>query len=132
MSKDNKEDPVLWCQRILLAHGIEISIDEIAGKSRVARINYHRALVVFMLRKKGFKLTYIGSLINRNHATVLNLIKYSTRKQGRNPEYGEVVRNIENERLDISIERRIKIHEEAILDLKIELLEQKLANLQRR
>ncbi len=71
------------CQYLLLPHDIYIDIKQICGPSRTDMLIFRRALIVYILRQRGFTLTRIGELLDRDHTTIINLRKYADKKKKR-------------------------------------------------
>ena len=77
------------CQKQLASIGVNINVRDVLGKSRQSEIVFQRALVAVILRSQGFSFSHIGSIINRDHATAINLLRYA-RKQKRNPRWEKI------------------------------------------
>lgn len=82
-------DKLIRCQNILKNYGVEFTISEIRSKSRRSGLVFKRALVVNVLDQEKISSVDIGSIINRDHATVLQLRKY-LRKQSRDPRFEKI------------------------------------------
>lgn len=64
------------CSKTFNSIGIELDLEAVLSKTRVSNIVLQRALIVHILRKRDYSYTEIGSFINRDHATALNLTRY--------------------------------------------------------
>lgn len=92
MTKEQKEE-LDYCKNLLKEQNIDFKYKEILGPSRKAELVFIRALIVIILRKKGYSLHKTGHIINRDHATIVHLQKY-TRKQGRNKKYFAIIKDL--------------------------------------
>lgn len=102
----------------LAQNRIFIKLEDLQGKSRVKKLNFHRALVVFMLRKQGYKLAAIGVFLNRNHATIINLTKYSDYKYGRDERWEKTILKLNKYIAEDKLTADIKYHEAKLKELK--------------
>lgn len=62
--------------RIANNYGVTINIHKVRSKTRQEEIVFHRALIVYFLRRKGYGVVDIGELIGRDHSTVTFLHSY--------------------------------------------------------
>lgn len=106
------------------SYGVYINHEEICSPSRDSHLVFHRALVVFFLRKRGFSLTQIGYFINRDHATILHLLGYAERKQGRDSRYETIIKEmgpfITSDKGEWPLESKIAFFEEKLRLLYLE------------
>ncbi len=82
---------LIYCKKKLEHHCVGFDIQEISGKSRISDLVFKRALIVFILRDKGLKLDEIAQILNRTHGAIVNLLKYSTKKEGRDSRYSPII-----------------------------------------
>jgi chromosomal replication initiation ATPase DnaA len=60
----------------ICARNFEVTIEEIIGESKIMRIVYARMAVAFIMRQSAsVTLQEIGDAMNRDHATISNLLK---------------------------------------------------------
>jgi chromosomal replication initiation ATPase DnaA len=69
-----------------LANLYDITSADILGKCRKAHISEARMIFIYLMRHLGYSTTYLGELLNRNHATMIyntktfdNRYKYDVR-----------------------------------------------------
>ncbi len=119
--KKRQTEALNLCRDIFCQHKVDFNLSGILGKSRKAELIFNRALVVFILRQGGYSSIEIGSFMNRDHATVLNLQKYHTRTQARDDRFLYIIRELKTNWTQKRIYREINLHNE-----RIEALKQKL------
>lgn len=103
---------------ILKNFGIETDYDEITDKCRWAEIVFRRALVAYILSRMGLSTPTIGAIIKRDHATVLNLLKYGMNGSGSLKEKWWKITVDINQLLKTNKEdRRVLYHENALRQL---------------
>ena len=56
---------------------------DVTYKTRLIHYVYKRAVFIYYLRKKKYSLHQIGDMLNKNHATIINALKYEN-KENRN------------------------------------------------
>jgi hypothetical protein len=64
------------CKNILSNHYVQFDIKEIKSKSRRFDVVFKRSLICFILRKNELSLPKIAKIVNRTHASVINLLKF--------------------------------------------------------
>lgn len=105
------------CRKILALFEFKLSPpDIIRSDLRDAPIVFERALIAFALRLQGNGLTQIGHVINRNHTTVIYLLKYknNTAIFRKVPQYNLLCMKIE-EYLNLNIQKnRAEYHQQQI------------------
>lgn len=85
----NQIGEVEVCKAILEKHGVTINMNEVQSSSRNAETVFVRALMCTILKKRGLSLARIGKCVGgKNHATVIHLLKWDTKKQCRDEMYG--------------------------------------------
>lgn len=62
--------------------GIECGMHEVLSLSRRCDIVFARAVVAMWLRNSGYTFTQIGYILNRDHAAIINMLKWEAKKQG--------------------------------------------------
>lgn len=88
---------LLFCKDVLKKYGIKFEESIVVGPSRIAHINFIRALIVFILRKNLRSYQYIGNILNRNHSTIINLSRYETKQKRDNTYFIKVKRELNEE-----------------------------------
>ena len=121
LDRKKQKEALDFCEKLLKKVGITLNIDKVLSRSRTTETNLERALIVFILRAKGYSFAEIGSYMYRDHATALNLYNYRYRSKKEHIKYKEVVASvliylmedafvqIENERLNIKILKKLLI-----------------------
>jgi hypothetical protein len=115
-------DILLSCQSYFWAKfKIHINPEDVISQSRESHIIFERALVCLYLRNRGMSLWDIAIVINREaHATVINLLKYDTKREGRDPRYRMVADNLTRELSAYESDKKIKWHRQQIEILEAE------------
>lgn len=108
---------LVHCRRVLKKYDVDFDPRELRSSTRRSGLVYVRALIAYYLRSKDYSLEEIGIVLNRNHATVINLLRYGTKKQGRNQDYSLMIQCL-GITAESSVEARIKFHEEQIEKLR--------------
>lgn len=108
------------CHEILNEHNITFKDSDILGSSRLKEFVFIRALIVFILRNKGYSLAKTGQIINRDHATILHAEKYD-RKQGKDKRYAKIIKAIKNRERNNSIIGKMEYHVNELIRLTVEL-----------
>jgi hypothetical protein len=76
--------------------GVDILLNLALGGSREGEILFHRALLALYFYNSGVgSYASIGALLGRDHATVINLLKYPTKRAGRDGRYAVASNEIE-------------------------------------
>lgn len=88
--KSVKDNHLKVCANILAGFGIKFSVKDVQGSSRDSRLIFKRALIVLILRNEGLSLQYIGNILHRNHATIINLESYEKGTQCRDKRYTRI------------------------------------------
>jgi chromosomal replication initiator protein len=80
-------------EKIALYYGI--SVEEISGKSKIKNTALARQISMYLLRKlTNLTLEDIGSLLNKDHSTVLHAIRRIEDSMSSSPELADVIRDI--------------------------------------
>lgn len=74
------EQDFLECIKFIEKFGIEIDREKLKSAKRSAESVFQRALVFFFLYSKGHSLARTGSVLGRDHSTVLHGLKYGNKK----------------------------------------------------
>lgn len=82
-----EETPLQICRPYLARYDIYFDDDRIRSQSRKSELVFVRALIALILHFKGLTSVKIGAAINRDHATVLHLLKYDYTKSGHDYRY---------------------------------------------
>jgi hypothetical protein len=96
---------------ILRGFSIEFEIEGIRSKSRDSNLVFIRALIVLILKNEKYNWFKIGQVINRDHATCINLYKYDSKNQCRDPRYDEIKHIISCGFTESDIKAKIKMND---------------------
>lgn len=104
-----------YCKNVFNLLGMEVSNSDLLLGNREARTVLKRHIASYILRKKGYSFPTIGTILNKDHATVIHSVKIIKTKEG----------TLKN-RVDIAIEvtdrndtkQLIQFHEKEIIRLK--------------
>lgn len=99
---------------VLSNYGTFIEIEKVLSKNREPEIVYQRALIILVLRQKKISTPKIGTIINRDHATVLYLLNYGNkpRMSGHfQDKYNEFYHDYTSRDKMIVLRERIEYHE---------------------
>lgn len=99
------------CNKLLAKVGVKLNVDGVVGESRVKELNFQRALIVFILRHKGYTFSEIGAFLFRDHSTIINLFNYLNKKQARDERFKYLKKTLSANIIEISIKKKIKYHE---------------------
>lgn len=116
-------------QRIIVylqAQGFNYNLEDILEENRESEIVFVRALVAFYLREKGYTYQQIGNALKRNHATIINLLKYDQKSQARDNRYEYYINSIRAEVLVTSNKQKIEYHQSQIEKLTPPLYTEKM------
>ncbi len=97
------------CHIILIEYGIEFNNSEILSSCRKKELVFIRALIMFILRKKGYSLEKTGSILNRDHATVIFSQTYGKSKV-HDKRYNKIVKAISKKHIDNEVIHKAKYH----------------------
>ena len=90
----------------------------IYGRSRNAEIVFCRAVVAHYLRDKGLSLSRIGEYMGRDHATIINLLKYKRGRQAYDVRFDLVKTVIESsQRKFMAYDALIQYHANEIIKI---------------
>jgi len=124
----SQERALAMCQEMLLPFGVTLNFQSLLTKCRDSDLNFHRALIAFILNRKGYSLKKIAGTLNRsNHTSAINWLKYSEKYQGRDPRYGEIVKALKILHFQHDIRNKINYHEEELVKLRKQLEEDDLS-----
>lgn len=76
----NRDESINMCKEILKKYNITFDNDEIIKESREPARVFVRSLIALILRAKGHSFTDIGIVLNRNHSSVIYMLKYGDKK----------------------------------------------------
>lgn len=100
------------CQNILKEYNVVFDIDKIISKSKDSYLVFIRALISFILRnKEEYSLPRIGAVMNRNHSTIISLLKYGEKGHIYSRNYSYVIRQLVQKFSGKSIKDQIKYHQ---------------------
>lgn len=116
----NAEDLAI-CQRYLARFSISFDIHEIQSPCRESELVFIRALIVFILRQKGYSLARIGKILKRNHTTIMHLEKYLDKKHRSDKRFAAIKMDLLNSVFEADILKRIDYHRSEIERLKSQL-----------
>ena len=103
---------------MLAEFDIQFKIEEIRSPSRLSELVFIRALIVVYLKRRGLTYEDIGIIINRkSHATVINLMKYKTKKQARDFRWDYISNKLMDGITNFEIKDKIKWHQIQIIKL---------------
>jgi hypothetical protein len=105
------------CEKLLKKVGVKLNIDGVLSKSRIKELNFERALIVFILKSKGYTFGEIGSFMYRDHATAMNLYNYFSRSQARGLRFEKIRKSLSIYILKEDIKIKIKYHESELKKL---------------
>ncbi len=94
ISKEERLTELAFCSNILKKYSIKFNSDRVLWTSRVTELVFHRALIALILNTRGYSLSYIGSVINKDHATAINLLKYDEKYHFLNDDYNKVKKDV--------------------------------------
>jgi len=109
-----------YCSQLLKEHDIKFKYNELLSPCRKAELVFIRALIVIILRNKGYSLEKTGRILNRDHATILHAEKY-TRKQGRNKKYSSIIRAIRIKTGNVEAIEKMEYHLDELIRLTAKL-----------
>lgn len=124
------QEELEYCRAKLALYNLHFSIKEIRGSSRVGKLNGIRALIIVLLReRRKYSFGKIGYILNRDHTTVLHLLKnYETFSSGRLEDFNKIKTalvtahdKVEMDAYNAHIMAEIKVYEAAISNLKAKL-----------
>lgn len=111
------------CQKILSKYGINFQIQDILSPDRSKDLVYKRALIVSLLKARGYSLVKIAGIINRDHTNVIHLLNnYTKRTQGFNKDFIKIISRINKISAKEEINQQIMNHKELVLLHKNEIL----------
>lgn len=100
-------------QITLYAMDFKFNITEVLSKSRKQKTVFERACLAFYFRSQGYSTLKVGQILNRDHATILHLLKYGNRKyhsSWNHRKYNEFIDLVEK----LTTNSKIQHHEEQI------------------
>jgi len=72
-------DELHLCVEFFEAYSVWLNINRVLSECRETDIVYQRALMSCYFRAKGFSYAQVGFMLNRDHASIMNLMKNYTR-----------------------------------------------------
>lgn len=104
------------CQDVLSKFEIEFDIEKIRSTSRESRLVFIRALIAAYLRKRDLSYNDIAIVLNRkSHATIMNLIRYAEKSQGRDFRWETISKSLSGGTTKYEIEEKIRWHQNQIV-----------------
>ncbi len=93
------------CAAILKVFKVDIDINDVRSSSRLADVVLQRALIVFILKKRKLSLVKIGSIINRDHASVIYLLNSYSKSSIADPRYEVIISKLSSDEFDVFIDK---------------------------
>lgn len=112
------------CQKYLKPFGVEFDIAEVQCANRAADLVFVRALIVVILRAKGYSLHATGRILNRDHASINHLEKhYENQPQEDHSRFKQIKAILQQQFESKSLGEQIKWHQDQMKRLIRELNE---------
>ena len=107
-----------FCRSILLQYNIDFKDEDILCESHLSEFVFKRALISIILRHEGKTFKKIGQILNRNHATIINLVSnYSVREHNYTRRFCEIQKDLKLKTTKFTLNEQIKFHQEKIRQL---------------
>jgi len=95
-----------------------VPISQILSDSRKEEIVKCRCMIATLLRAEGWGLAKIGDYLNRNHATVINLLKKHKKVRVEDNFYRKQWHTIRNKFKDHEVDKQIEWHTQELSKLR--------------